>query len=419
MSERAIQRLRLKIILVTMMTLMLVMVFIGTVINAVSLVATTMAIRSTLVRISGNDGMIVEDMESFRSERRKLPSVIDAYSNNTYRHNHFFIMYMDENGEMTGFVSNTENEYEISLITDSAEDLMNLPHDFGRFGTYYYLKSDTEDGGKECAVIDCTSEISTMMRLLYATAITISVTLIITFFLVLILSGRMVRPEIENSRRQKQFITNASHELKTPLSVIRANTELLELTHGQDEWTQSTLRQVDHMNGLIQNLVLIAKAEEREDKSILSRIDASAAVEESAKSFEPLARQSGKELVCNITPELFIIMDESKLRQLTTLLVDNAIKYCDEGGRVTVLLTPAKRNKKCIRLDVSNSYKDGGNIDCERFFDRFYREDSSHNIDSGSYGIGLSIAESICRQNGGRINAAWKDGVITFTCQLV
>ena len=97
-------------------------------------------------------------------------------------------------------------------------------------------------------------------------------------------------------------------------------------------------------------------------------------------------------------------------------MIDNAIKYCDEAGKVEVELNQTKKNR--IKLTVANSYAEGKDVDYNMFFDRFYREDKSHNIDKGGYGIGLSIAESICRQYGGSIKANWKDGIISFICQL-
>ena len=99
-----------------------------------------------------------------------------------------------------------------------------------------------------------------------------------------------------------------------------------------------------------------------------------------------------------------------------TILLDNAVKYCDENGSIFVGL---EGHKKGIRLTVSNSYADGKDIDCKRFFDRFYREDNSRNIDTGGYGIGLSIAESICGQYGGDIQAQWQNGRISFVCCLI
>ena len=172
------------------------------------------------------------------------------------------------------------------------------------------------------------------------------------------------------------------------------------------------------MNGLIQNLVLIAKAEEREDKSKLAEINASEIIDQTAAQYKAVSEQSGKVLKTEIEKDVTITSDESRLRQLATILIDNAFKYCDDNGEVNIGLTRVKHGRAGMKLTVSNSYRDGAGIDCNRFFDRFYREDQSHNIDKGGYGIGLSIAESICRQYGGSIKAGWKDGIISFTVNM-
>ncbi|MBP5281756.1 MAG: HAMP domain-containing histidine kinase [Lachnospiraceae bacterium] len=418
MSTKEIQKLRQKFIVIAMFSFFFVMLFIGIVINTISFIATNSSIHSTLENITINGGRLEERSLEDPEFRPSLPSFIEAFSP-TYRHNHFFLLQYHANGELAEFTSNSASDYENTLIKTYARYLLTDAKSYGRYGTYYFLRTPIPNGEVKLAIMDCTAELTSIMRLISATCMTCFVALLITFVLVLILSDHMVQPEIENSKRQKQFITNASHELKTPLAVIRANTELMELTHGEDEWTKSTLKQVDHLNSLIQNLVLIAKAAEREDKSVMVTINASTAVEESVANFDALAKQSGKELRREIEKDLSIVTDESKLRQLTTLLVDNAIKYCDENGVVTVALAGVKKGKKGLRLSVSNTYAEGANIDCNRFFDRFYREDASHNIDKGGYGIGLSIAESICNQNGGSIHASWKDGIITFTCLLI
>ena len=418
MSTKEIQRLRRKFIMISMFSFFLVMLFIGLVINTISFSVTSISIHSTLENIAAKEGLSEDNLYDPQSIHPRLPSLVDAFSP-TYRHNHFFVLRYQSDGSLEKCVTNSDSETEIEMVKSYAESMRSFLKSFGRYGPYYYLLSKDVDGGTKLTVLDCTSELSSIMRLISATAMTCFVALLITFILVLILSDRMVQPEIENSKRQKQFITNASHELKTPLAVIRANTELLEVMHGQDEWTQSTLKQVDHMNGLIQNLVLISKAAEREDKSVMAQINASNIVEESVANFDALAKQSEKQLNREIEKDLTLMADESRLRQLTTLLVDNAIKYCDEKGIITVTLSSVKKGKKGLRLAVSNTYAEGAKIDCNRFFDRFYREDASHNIDKGGYGIGLSIAESICRQNGGSISASWKDGIITFTCILI
>ena len=418
MNTNEIRRLRRKFILIAMFSFLMVMLFIGAVINISSHIVTINSIKTALTGIEDNQGR--RDDELFpedESGRPFSPSFDEAFSP-TYKHNHYFYMKYDSQSGTTETISNSNNTNELQLVDKYTRRILEGGETFGHYGVYYFQKKEADDGSFTLTLLDCTSELSSSLRLLSASVLTILFTLIVTFILVRVLSGKLIQPEIENSRRQKQFITNASHELKTPLAVIRANTELLEVTEGENEWTRSTLNQVDHMSGLIQNLVLISKAQEREDTSILSEIDASGIVKQTISSFEPLAKNMGKELESKVDDNVSVVADESKLRQLTTILLDNAINYCDDGGKISVALSQLKRGKNKIRLIVSNNYAEGEKIDCNRFFDRFYREDQSHNIDKGGYGIGLSIAESICKQYGGSIRAMFKDGIICFICQI-
>ena len=238
---------------------------------------------------------------------------------------------------------------------------------------------------------------------------------ILAFVIIRIFSNFAIRPEIRNAENQKKFITNASHELKTPLAVIRANTELEMMMHGEDEWNRSTMNQVDRMTGLIQNLVMIARADEKANKEDMAETDVSKVVSDTADTFLPVATQSGKSMRKEISEGVTMLTNEAHIRQLVSLLVDNAIKYCDDGGEIGVLLS---QKGKGVRIEISNSYAEGGSQDYSRFFDRFYRQDESHNIDKGGYGIGLSIADSLVRRYKGKIDVSWKDGVISFVCVL-
>jgi len=191
--------------------------------------------------------------------------------------------------------------------------------------------------------------------------------------------------------------------------------ELEMMMHGEDEWNRSTMNQVDRMTGLINDLVLVAKAEEQEDKKELSVIDASETVKKAVDDFSSVAEKNGIKLAQEIADGVSLKMNPDLLTQLAVILTDNAVKYCDENGTVTVKLV---QKGKGIRLAVSNNYAEGGGVDYSKFFDRFYRKDESHNIDKGGYGIGLSIAEGIVSKYNGSINVSWKDGVITFECKI-
>jgi signal transduction histidine kinase len=275
---------------------------------------------------------------------------------------------------------------------------------------------DLEDGGKIIVFLDFSRQLKIIGRILNIALLLVTSGLVVAAFVVRILSFRLVRPEVRAAEQQKAFITNASHELKTPLAVIRANTEVETMLNGENEWNQSTMRQVDRMTGLIQNLVMIARAEENAKNSERREINVTAITRETVQTFHAVAEQEKLKLENKVRDGLVMKADESQIRQLLTLLIDNAIKYCDKNGSI---LVSAERRGKMIRLQVSNSYENGKNVDCSRFFDRFYREDTAHTQeDKGGFGIGLSIAESLVRQYKGTIDATWNNGVISFVCQL-
>ena len=206
--------------------------------------------------------------------------------------------------------------------------------------------------------------------------------------------------------------------MKTPLAVIQSNAELEEIVNGESEYTKSTIRQVNRMNGLIKSLVMISKTKEKSNDRVDTPVDVSKVANETLSEFTAMASGENKTIENDIDDNISINYDESLVRQLVMILIDNAIKYCDDNGTITVSLKAVKKGRNNVRLAVSNDYAAGADTDYKRFFDRFYREDESHNIDKSGYGIGLSIAQNICEQNNGDICVEWNDGVISFICEL-
>ncbi len=411
MNNRTIERIKKRFIGIAMLAIFLAMVFIGGAILLTSFFVSRSAIRRGLDQLILNEAYLKDrDLSEYYFDS---PDITDIFNTQVGDQADFWLVRYDAEGQLLSVDGRYPgNSY--TFFLGMADEIKEGPEGYGRQGRIWYKYSDTLDGSI-IAFIDTTGEIYAINRLLFITLIVCLAGLAVTFILVTHFSDYAVASEAENLAKQKDFITNASHELKTPLAVIRANTEMSQMLNGEDEWSVSTMKQIDRMSGLIANLVMISKAEELEDKEQMVSIDASAAVSDSVKSFESVAANTGISLVTDIPSGIMMTADASKIMQLTTLLTDNAIKYCDENGTVKVELAPARRG---IRLTVTNSYKDGAGVDCDRFFDRFYREDQSHNIDKGGYGIGLSIAENICKQYKGSIKASWKNGQISFVCIL-
>lgn len=286
----------------------------------------------------------------------------------------------------------------------------------GQYENYMYKEGPTENGSM-VVFLDCSFQLENVNKVTTNTLILTVLALVVAFIAVFAFSKRAIKSEIENANRQQKFMTNASHELKTPIAVIRANTELTEMLSGETEWTQSTLNQVDRLEGLVRDLMTIVRGEERESvEQQLSDVDVAAVVGKAVDSFKGMAQQNGKNLETSLADGVKLRGSEASIEQLTCLLVDNAIKYCDEGGSIDVHLVPARIGRGCT-LSVTNDYAEGADVDYRRFFDRFYRADESHENQQG-YGIGLSVAESICERYHGSIKASWKAGKITFTCVL-
>ncbi|WP_261975121.1 sensor histidine kinase [Limosilactobacillus fermentum] len=240
---------------------------------------------------------------------------------------------------------------------------------------------------------------------------------LLLFTLVLIaLSNRAIQPIIEAEKRQKEFITNAGHELKTPLAIIETNTELSEMISGETEWTTSNKQQVARLTRLINNLISLARFDEQPEMTIAT-IDASAAVQRAADSFEAMITHEGKGFSTNIAPGVKVRADENYFYELCNILLDNANKYCDDGGKVSVLLRENKTTR-AVTLEVGNTYAEGKEIDYTKFFNRFYRDDTSHNSKKRGYGIGLSMAQTLVHAFKGKISARYKNQTLYFTIRL-
>ncbi len=233
--------------------------------------------------------------------------------------------------------------------------------------------------------------------------------LLIIFFY----SREVIAPYVESMEKQQQFITNASHELKTPLAVISANTEMTEKLSGETRWTRSTLKQVERLNGLVARLVTLARMREKKPEDLMP-VDMSRVASEEADDFEDVVTVSGKRFSKSVEMGVTVKGDEKSLRELCAILLDNAAKYCDEGGCVSISLAGGRHPA----LTVSNTYAGEGKVDTSRFFERFYRQDGSHNSQKQGYGIGLSIARDIAFHMEANLRCTFRGGVISFAVTM-
>ena len=417
MSIKEIHTIKRKFITISTVSFTLVILFIGALINFSTYIIQQVEIQYSLSEILDKKRDIEDDISQLSIFPDEL-SIFELFSP-SYQRNSFYIFTYDNAGREISFTASRGNPYSYEYVESVANAIMDTNRVSGQHGMYFYQKETRSNGLTELAILDCTYVIYSRERLLYASIGVGIVGILASFILVLLFSNKAIQPEIRNNRNQMQFLTNISHELKTPLAVILSNAEMEEIVNGENEFTKSTIRQVNRMNGLIKSLVMITKTKEKADSKDIINVNISSIAEETLQEFSAMASGENKSLDKEIEPDLTVKADESSIRQLVMILVDNAIKYCDDGGTVKVSVTKMKMARRNVRLVVTNNYADGENIDTSLFFDRFYREDKSRNIDTQGYGIGLSIAENICEKFNGDISADWKDGVISFTCDLM
>ncbi|MBR3150318.1 MAG: HAMP domain-containing histidine kinase [Eubacterium sp.] len=401
-----ISKLRLKFIAISTAAVLLVICTLVGLVNSVMYTRTLDDVYQITERLAENGGTMPENGKKIK------PNFSD---DDAYRIR-FFTVRLDSNNNVTSsdfdkIAAIDEDDLE-AFVSEALSNRGDKGHMSYSDSEYAYKISSTSDG-KMIVFLDCTNEMQTAEDFREMSFLLGLVCLIVFIIIVSIMSKKAIEPVIRNIESQKQFITNASHELKTPLAVISANTEVIEMTNGESEWTRSTINQIDRMNTLIAELITISKFGEK-DKKELVEVDCSSIVKTCTNDFLAVFQQQGKQFAFDVSENVKVKAADEGIRQITNILLDNAAKYCDDGGSVKLKLEPKSANKG-MKLTVSNTYKDGKNIDVNRFFDRFYREDQSHNSQKSGYGIGLAMAQGYSEEFGGRISVSYKGDTITFT----
>ena len=409
------RKLKIRFILLASAAIVCILLTMIAVLNSVRFLQTNGEIQAVLNILSANNGdfpSVEETAESLQNDRITIDTI--------YQYRYFSVVYNEDKtlySTNLDHLSNLSKEQALSY----ANKVIKNSRSSGVFkvGSQFYSYQITQDSKTKrylLVVLDSTNYLESRNDFFW---LSIQLCFYSFIFFVLVVSGFSnfaIRPYIKNYENQKRFITNAGHELKTPLAIISANTELQELMTGENEWTESTKDQVKRLSNLINQMVVLARLEEQPDVT-LEDVNFSEVVKKVAGNFKSVIEKAGKKYEIKLQEDIHVKATEDELYELVSILIDNACKYCDEDGQIFVTLTKAKRGKRA-RLTVANSYADGKNVDYSRFFDRFYREDESHNQKQPGYGIGLSMAESLVRIFKGRIWVSYKKGLIGFTVLL-
>ena len=328
--------------------------------------------------------------------------------------NRFFTVRTDNQKNIV--TVNTDDVFFTSAsdAVDYAKEVLAKGKHSGYYKGFKYIVENT-DKGKLIAFVDVVKDFDVFYSNLGNSVIISLLVLGLVTFFSYVLSKKAVAPMVQAYEKQNAFITDASHELKTPLAIIKTSADVLEMEGGESKWTGNIHKQVNRLNGLIGNLISLTKLEESDD---LDKMDFSFSdvLNDCVTDVKDYALSLDKNIVTDIEDGISFKGNEKLIRQVIGILLDNAIKYAKENSDINVRLT--KQNKKIV-FTVEN---EADNLEIKNYnilFERFYRADSSRNSKTGGYGIGLSIAQSIVLKHKGKISADSFDGEkIVFTVKL-
>ena len=293
--------------------------------------------------------------------------------------------------------------------------VLNQP--WGRDDGMRYFISESESGkGNLVVVADISNQLRSELRVLLLSLAAGAAGWFFMLILISLLSGRAVRPIVENMEKQKRFITDAGHEIKTPLAIIMANTDALELHQGETKWSRNIRGQTERLSGLMQNLLTLSRMDEGTAGTLMSECSLSEMTRDAVAQFREPAENRGISVLCDIAENVTVTGDKVRLLQLLTILLDNAVKYAE--GVTPEIRVSVSRQERTAVLRISNTCFLGQDEDPGKWFERFYRGDSARTQKSGGYGIGLSAASAIVRLHKGSVKAEYEDGRVVFTVVL-
>jgi len=327
----------------------------------------------------------------------------------------FFTVKMDEKKNLIEVDTGKVSSISMDQALGYANSILQSKKMRGIKDDYKYVVVDKEYGSL-LVFLNVNRDLQLFYSFLRGSIITGLIAILAVFGIVLVFSKKAIAPIAESYEKQKQFITDAGHELKTPLAIINANAEVLEMNYGDSQWIRSIHKQVHRLSKLVESLVSLTRMDESTYKLVYTKFSLSDLVAETAEQFSEMSRVYDKKLVVEVEENSTYYGNEQSIGQLVSILLDNALKYGSKETPIQVKLT--KQGKKYI-LKTTNEADNLriGNYDI--LFERFYRADNSRNSKLEGYGIGLSIAKSIVLKHKGKITAESPDGkTLVFTVKL-
>ena len=305
-----------------------------------------------------------------------------------------------------------------SVTEDEATELargLNVEQISGTAGSYRYKIFSRPEGGYRVVFLDSGVRRNAVMRVALLSLLLGSVSWLLMLALVIALSRRAIRPIAENMERQRRFVTDAGHELKTPVAIILANVDAMEMRSGENKYSRNIRSKAGRLGELMKNLLTLARVDEYSVLEQPQVLDFSALCREVFLPFREAAELKSIRSHMALTDDLELTGDRNLLSQLCSILADNAVKYCPENGEIVISL---HSEKHCVCLRVSNTVTEVPDLD--RIFDRFYRMDSSRNQKSSGFGIGLSAAQAIAHLHRAELTSGHDpaSGLLSFSVRF-
>lgn len=397
-----IRKLKIKFVVLAMIALFSLLAVIVTAMNVINYSTVVDEADTILSILTQNKGVFPEfSLEPGNNRRPHNMSPETPYESR------YFSVFLDNNYNVlnteTSKIRSVDDEQAIAYAQEVVAN-----SSYNGFVDDYRYATKSEYNGYRIVFLDCGRKLEAFDKFLYTSIAMAVIGLAVSFVFIFIFSGKIIKPIAESYEKQKRFITDAGHEIKTPLTIINANVDLLEAELGENESLTDISQQTNRLRLLTNDLVMLARMEESEDKMPKIEFPISDVVAEAVAPFNNVAIQQGKEFVCRIQPMLTLKGNDKAIVQLVNILMDNALKYSPTGG--TIAFNLAKQNKTLYIHTFNTTETEVNKHQLDQVFERFYRTDASRNSETGGSGIGLSVAKAIVDAHGGKIQAWTQDG---------
>ena len=414
-----IRRLRRRFICIATLSVTAVMLLLTLLLNTANYISTTRELRDMLLLISSNQGTIpayrpAGDTPAAPPQKPEPPQDGSFTAETPYSTRYFVLRYQDDGTLVQADLQNIASVTEEDIMPYLAAAVAHGAG-YGSYGSYRYYVTRTGEGRNMAVFLDGYQQLRAVGLVLLWSLAADAACILLVVVLVVLLSRRAIDPVVRSAEKQKQFITDASHELKTPITVISTCLRVLEMETGKQKWIDKAQAQTEKLTALVNALVTLSRMDEGVSPLKMEPFPISEAVADTAEPFRDLAQSKGHSLILDIAPDLTYKGDEYAIRQLVSILLDNAVKYARADSPIILTLEKTRRG---VTLRCRNGSDPIPEETLAKLFDRFYRADPSRNAATGGFGIGLSIARSIAEAHRGSICARMAGEEVEFVAEL-